>query len=37
VIFSREKTRDVYAPRMARLGARVTLPFLLSNFSNREQ
>jgi hypothetical protein len=36
-IFPRENARDAYALRTARLSARVALPFLLSNFSNREQ
>jgi hypothetical protein len=35
--FPSENARDAYASRTAWLGVRVTLPFLLSNFSNREQ
>jgi hypothetical protein len=37
VVFSHEKVCDAYPSHTTRLGVRVTLSFLLSNFSNREQ
>jgi hypothetical protein len=36
VIFSHEKVCDAYASRTAWLGARMSLYFLLFNFSNRK-
>jgi hypothetical protein len=36
-IFPRENARDTYVSRTAQLDARVALPFLLYNFSTREQ
>jgi hypothetical protein len=37
VIFSHEKACDAYASCTAQLDMRVTLSFLLFNFSNKEQ